>query len=72
MYSVSIPSIFEITGEASVVEESFYSKVTEISAFCNSVRNSHTSTGMFRKVALLEILKSPPLTGVVWLRKFRV
>ena len=64
MFSVSVKRIFEISGKASVVE-SLLSEVTgEISEFCNSAKSSNTCIGMFRKVALLEMLRNPLLTGV--------
>ena len=45
---------------ASVVEPHL-SKVTETFGFCRKIQRVY---GMFRKVALLEILKTPLLTGV--------
>ena len=70
MFSVSIPRIFEITEKASVVE-SLLSYVTgEISAFCDSVKNSNTWTGMFRKVDLLESSRNFLLTGVANLQSY--
>ena len=51
---------FKIGLRASVVE-SHLSKVTETFGFCREIQHVY---GMFRKAALLEILKSPLLTGV--------
>ena len=53
---------FKIAGRASVVE-SHFSKVRETSAFCNSVENIQHVHGMLRKVAFLDFLLSPLLTG---------
>ena len=63
MFLVSVPRIFKVAGRSSVVEPA-----GESSAFCNSFEKSITYIGMFRKVALLEILRSCLLTGVVGLQ----
>ena len=57
MFLVSVPRIFEIAGKASVVESPLSEVTGKISAFCNSAKNSNLC--MFRKVALLEISRSP-------------
>ena len=45
--------------------ETPFTKVSaQISAFCNFAQISNTCIGMFRKVAFLEISKSPLLTAV--------
>ena len=46
--------------------ETLFSKVT--SAFCNFAEISNTCIGMSRKVAFLEISKSPLLTAVAGLQ----
>ena len=43
--------------------ESHFSKVRETSAFCNSVEKILHVHGMLRKVAFLEISRSPLLIG---------
>ena len=49
--------------------ETLFSKVTgQISAFCNFAEISNTCIAMFRKVAFLEISKSPLLTVVAGLQ----
>ena len=70
MFSASVPRTFEIAGKASVVEL-LLSKVTgEISAFCNSFKNSNRCIGTFRKVAVVEISRNPLLTGVAHLQSY--
>ena len=70
MFSESVPKNFEITKKASVVE-SLLSKVAgEISAFYNSVENSNSCIGIFRKVALLEISRNPLFTGIPRLQSY--
>ena len=41
VFPLSVPRTFKIAGRASMVE-SLFSKVTETSAFCNSVEKSNT------------------------------
>ena len=57
---------FKIGGTASVVE-SHFSKFRETSTFCNSVEKNLTRAWYFRKIAFLEISRSPLLTGVTGL-----
>ena len=64
IFSVSVPIIFVIVGRASVMYTLFSKVIGEISAFCNIAEISNSCIGMFRKVALLEIPKSPLLTAV--------
>ena len=65
---MSVPRIFEIVGIASLME-SVFSKVTgEISTFHDSVENCITLSGMFRKIALLEISRNSLLGGVAVLQ----
>ena len=65
MFPLYAPRIFEIAVRASVVQ-SLFSKLTETSAFCESLKN-HVH-GMFQKETLLEISKSPLLIGFAGLK----
>ena len=49
---------------ASVVESLFSSVICEVFAFYNSAENSVTCIGIFREVALLEILRKFLFTGI--------
>ena len=49
---------------ASVVESLFSSVICEVLAFYNSAENSVTCIGIFREVALLEILRKFLFTGI--------
>ena len=67
MLPVSIPINFKIV--AASVEEALFSKASEeIFAFYSSVENSKTFIGIFQKVAVLEISRSPLLIGVAGLQ----
>ena len=57
---------FNYCNEKVPVVESLFSEVTgEIYALSNSFENSNTYIGIFRKAALLKILRSSHLTGEV-------
>ena len=62
--SVSFVCSDKLQNRASVAE-SHFRKARETSMFCSSVEED--VHGMFRKVAFLEISRSPLLTGVVGL-----
>ena len=64
LFLVSLPRNFKINGRLFVVEPLFSKVAGEIYAFCNSAKKSITFIGMFRNVALLEILKSCLLIGI--------
>ena len=72
MFPVSVPVIFKISWRASVLKSPFNKVTRDISAFCNSFKNSSTCIGMFRKVVLLRVSRSPLLTGVAGLLQSRV
>ena len=67
MVSMSVPIFFfNYCNEKVPVVESLFSEVTgEIYALSNSFENSNTYIGIFRKAALLKILRSSHLTGEV-------
>ena len=70
MFSASAPRIFEITGKASLVDLLLTKVTGEISVFCNSFKNSQTFIVMFQKLALVEISRTPLLTGVAHLQPY--
>ena len=69
MFTVSVARVFKIPERATVVESPL-NKVTGItsSAFYNSVKNSVTWVGIFRKMAVLQIWRNTLLMRVAGLQ----
>ena len=65
MFPVSVWRMFKIAMRVSVAESLFMKETCKISTFYKPVKNSIVSFVMFRKVAVLEILKNSLLTRVV-------
>lgn len=64
-------NLFFLINEKVPVVESLFSEVTgEIYALSNYFENSNTCIGIFRKAALLKILRSSLLTGVARLQSY--